>query len=110
MPHLSQNNRSALKALGAILAVLFLIAIAFIPWVGDAGYRRALVFIYALLAVILGVVRMALTIWMHRDETPGALAHQERKHANDVLLLDVFTVVFGAPAALLGALTFLGPA
>ncbi|OAN30829.1 hypothetical protein A4X17_04530 [Plantibacter sp. H53] len=64
-------------------------------------------FIYALLAVILGVWRMAMTIWMHRDETPAALKDQERKHGNGVLLLDVFTVVFGAPAALLGALSFL---
>jgi len=107
MAHLSQNNRSIVKAVVAIGAVLILGGIGFMPWAGDGGGRRFLVFGYALLAVILGVCRMTLTIWMHRDETPAALEAQEQKHGNNVLLLDIFTVVFGAPAAFLGALSFL---
>jgi len=108
VPHSSQNNHSELKAGVAIFAVLSLIGLGLLPWAGDGGDRRYLVFWYALVAVLLGLWRMSLTIWMHRDENPAALQDQERKHGDSVLLLDVFTVVFGAPAALMGAASFLG--
>jgi len=104
---MSQNTRSVLKALGATVAVGGLIAVSFIPVAGDGEGRRFWVFLYALFAVGLGLWRMALTIWMHRDDTPAAVEAQQRAHRNQALLLDVFMVVFGAPAALLGAFSFL---
>ena len=105
---MSQNTRSALKAAGAIAAVALLMMVGLLmPGPGDGGGRRFWVFSFALVAVLLGVWRMALTIWMNRIDTPAAVEGEEQKHRNGTLLLDVFTVVFGAPAAFLGALSFL---
>ncbi|WP_120264126.1 hypothetical protein [Microbacterium sp. AG238] len=104
---MSQETRSVLKALVAIFFVVVLIAVGFIPLAGDGEGRRFWVFVYALVAVGLGLWRMVLTIWMHRDDAPTAVEAQQRTHRNQALLLDVFMVVFGAPAALLGAFSFL---
>lgn len=105
---MSQNTRSALKAAGAIAAVFLLMVVGLLmPGPGDGGGRRFWVFAFALVAVLLGVWRMAVTIWMNRIDTPAAVEDEEQKHRNGTLLLDVFTVVFGAPAAFLGALSFL---
>ncbi|MCS6588088.1 hypothetical protein [Curtobacterium flaccumfaciens] len=105
---MSQNTRSAFKAAAAIGAVLLLMVVGLVvPGPGDGGGRRFWVFMFALGAVLLGVWRMALTIWMNRIDTPAAVEDEEQKHRNGALLLDVFTVVLGAPAAFLGALSFL---
>lgn len=80
-----------------------------VPAPFDGGGRRFWVFAFAAVAVALGVWKMALTIWINRADTPAAVELEEKKYRNGALLLDVFTVVLGAPAAFLGALSFLFP-
>jgi hypothetical protein len=107
---LPQNTRSKLKAGGAIVAVLGLMVVGLlVPAFGDGGGRRFWVFAFAGVAVLLGIWKMALTIWINRVDTPAAVEAEEQKYRRGALLLDIFTVVFGAPAAFLGALSFLFP-
>ncbi len=105
---MSVATKRGLFAGFAIIAVLGLVAVGFVPFPLDSGNRRWWVFVFAAIAVALSLWKMALTIWIYRREDNAFTETQKTKHEKTLALLDIFTVATGAPAAILGALSFAG--